>query len=141
MKYTLGYYGNCEFLEDNIIHYCNLPENEKIQYVNISAMNQEQIESTSFNGFIFDTALHKNEVSNDLIMDIIKENPELDVMPVVIPNLNDETFNSVTALREETDLLIDITECVPYKVQDEEEAKLFIDTVLHTFSRKTIRSI
>ncbi len=141
MKYTLGYFGNCEFLEDNIIHYCNLPENEKIEFVNISSIDKEHIDANSFNGFIFDTALHKNEITNELIMDIIQENPELDVMPVVIPDLNDETFNSVTALREETDLLKDITECVPYKVQDEEESKLFVDTVLHTFSRKTIRNI
>ena len=77
MKYTVGYYGNCSELEEKLVDYCNLPENEIIKYVNISNMSKEQVDATAFNGFIFDTTLHSDEKANELIVDIIKDNRDI----------------------------------------------------------------
>ena len=40
MKYVVGYYGDFPELEDTLTNYCNLPENNKINCVNIANMDK-----------------------------------------------------------------------------------------------------
>ena len=144
MKYVLGYMGNHDYMDNIIKDYCKLPENEKIELIDINSMNdKDKIDATSFNGFIYDSSSHADESKNELITDILKSNPDLDIMPVIIPDKSNKNFDTLSAQYDELYFVQNTTgnHTIPFKIESEREAQLFVQTVLSTFSEKTIKNI
>ena len=143
MKYNVGYLGICPELEDKLIDYCYLHDNEKINYININGMNKDLIDATSFNGLIFNTDIHNDEQLDKLINSIIKSNPDIDVMPIIVSKDKGENFDSLNEIEKEVSFLKDTTgtSTIPYLINSEREASIFMNTIFSTLSSKTIRSI
>ena len=139
----MGYYGNNEHIKKCLENSDGIANGEKINYINISEMDKDDISATSFNGFVFDTSLHGDENSNELIDNIISSNPDIDVMSIISDIQSEDGANQPEKIEKEVSLLRkkhDIS-TIPYLVNSEREANIFMNTVFSTLSSKTIRSI
>lgn len=143
MKYNVGYLGNNEFIEEKLSKYYNPGEEDKIRYINLSDIPEDMVEATSFNGLVFDTSMHDSPEQNLLIANIINSNPDIDIMPVISIDKNKHGFNELTELEKEVSLISETygVSTIPYLVDSEREATLFMNTIFSTLSSKTLRNI
>jgi len=143
MKYTVGYLGNNEFIEEELIKYYNPSVEDKIRYINLSDISEEHLEAASFNGLIYDTSMHNSPNLDTLISNIIQSNLDIDIMPIISHNNTKPDFNELDELEKEVALINDKygESTIPYLVDSEREAKLFMSTIFSTLSAKTIRNI
>lgn len=143
MKYNVGYLGNNKFIEEKLSEYNNSDEKQIINYINLHDIDSELIDTISFNGIVFDTTIHDNDEFNSLLSTIINTNPDIDVMPIISSNPNNPNFDELSEIESELKLLnesYDIS-TIPYLVNSEREADIFMNTIFSTLSNKTIRNI
>ncbi len=141
MKYNVGYFGNNESLKNKLIEYCSNNKSDVFNYMDINSMDSDLIDATSFNAIVFDTNLHQNENSNNIIINIIKSNPDIDVMPIISKGDN-LSFDELTELENESALMKKHgINTIPYVIDTDREANIFMNTVFSTLSDKTIRNI
>lgn len=143
MKYNVGYLGNNNYVEKQLSSYYNTGETDKIRYINLQYEDNDSIDATAFNGIIFDTAMHQDNEYNSLIDKIIKSNDDIDVMPIISPTKDVSNFDELTEIENEVKLLEESygVSTIPYLVNSEREATIFMDTIFSTLSSKTIRNI
>ena len=141
MKYTVGYLGSNEFIEEQLSKYYNPGEEDKIRYINLSDISEDMIAATSFNGIIFDTSAHNIPEQNELIEKIITSNAEIDVMPILNKDKDNTRDKSSSELLEEIRLIKENynISSPPCLVSSEEDAQIFIEGIFSTLSEKTIR--
>ncbi len=143
MKYNVGYLGNNEYIQNTLSVYSNPGDEEKINYINVFNLDEEQIEATTFNGIVFDTSMHNNSQYNSLLDQIITENTDIDIMPIISSTSSHHKIDELSEIETETELLknkYDISS-IPYVVNSEREANIFMNTIFSTLSSKTIRNI
>lgn len=143
MKYTVGYLGNNEFIQNELSKYYNPGEEDKIRYINLADMQEHMLDATAFNGLIFDTNMHDDVDKDTMISNIITSNPNIDIMPIISHSLEDEDFDELAELEEEVKLISETygESTIPYLVDSKREATLFMNTIFSTLSAKTIRNI
>jgi len=143
MKYNVGYLGNNEFIEKKLSKYYNSSEAEKISYYNLQDIDSDTLSATSFNGIVFDTNIHNDEEYNILLTGIISTNPDIDVMPIISDKDSKTNFDELAEIENETKLFNDRfgISTIPYFVNSEREAEIFMNTIFSTLSSKTIRNI
>ena len=143
MKYNVGYLGNNEYIQNTLSVYSNTSDEEKINYINLLNLDEDQLEATTFNGIVFDTNMHDNMQYNSLLDEIITENPDIDVMPIISSVSSHHKIDELGEIETETELLknkYDVSS-IPYVVNSEREANIFMNTIFSTLSSKTIRNI
>lgn len=138
MKYTVGYLGNNEYIEEYLNKYYNPGEEDKIKYINLSDISYDMLEATSFNGIIFDTSAHNVPKQNNLIDKIITSNDEIDILPILNnnnkDNSNEKILDEIELIRKNYNV-----SSQPYLINTKEDAHIFIEGIFSTLSEKTIR--
>ena len=87
--------------------------------------------------------MHDNMQYNSLLDEIITENPDIDVMPIISSVSSHHKIDELGEIETETELLknkYDVSS-IPYVVNSEREANIFMNTIFSTLSSKTIRNI
>lgn len=143
MNYNVGYLGNNKFIKDALSNFCIQEENDAIQYINLNDISEDILEATSFNGIVFDTNVHETLENNTLVDNIIKSNPDIDIMPIISSNHLNANFDELAEIDKESKLIRESygTSTIPYLVNSDREASLFMNTIFSTLSSKTIRNI
>lgn len=143
MKYTVGYLGNNEFIEEELSKYYNPGEEDMVRYINLFDIEEHNIEATAFNGLVFDTTMHDDVKQNTIISNIITSNPNIDIMPIISHKNTEKEFDELAELEEEVKLINETygESTIPYLVDSKREATLFMNTIFSTLSSKTIRNM